>query len=102
MRLDAGIADHSEGVARRTAIRIVIDDDVHGERPSAAARGLDLRFGLELRCAAGALLLVRNARAVFAATVAVGRAFAGGVERFPGDACGVVDPGFFRLGVATG
>src|SRR3546814_10342622 len=30
MRLDARIADHRQGVARSPAIRVVIDDDIHG------------------------------------------------------------------------
>ena len=29
VRLDAGVADQGQGVARRAAIRVVVDDDVH-------------------------------------------------------------------------
>jgi hypothetical protein len=43
----------------------------------------------------------RFAAAHFGACSIVG-AFAAGQERFPGDASGIVDPGFFRLGVAAG
>jgi hypothetical protein len=30
MRLDAGIPDQAERVARRAALRVVVDDHVHG------------------------------------------------------------------------
>ena len=37
VRLDAGIADHGQRVAGRAAIRVVVDDDVHG-KPQAWRR----------------------------------------------------------------
>ena len=43
-----------------------------------------------------------NARLVFAAAVAIDRAFAGGVESFPGNAGRIVDPRFLRFGIAAG
>src|SRR5690606_36328231 len=41
MRLDARIADHRQGVARSAAIRVVIDDNVHGLPHAALSRGDD-------------------------------------------------------------
>ena len=43
-----------------------------------------------------------HARVAFACTIAIGGAFAGGEKGFPGDSGGIVDPGFFRFGVAAG
>src|SRR5262249_1144812 len=48
------------------------------------------------------LLLARHAGDPLAGAVAVIRALAGGVEGFPRNAGRIVDPGFFRLGVAAG
>ena len=39
---------------------------------------------------------MRNARFIFAGAITVHSAFARGVEGFPRDACGVVDPRFSR------
>jgi len=39
MRLDAGIADHGQRVARRAAVGVVIDDDVHNRAHAALGRG---------------------------------------------------------------
>ena len=44
---------------------------------------------------------MRDASPVLAGAVAVVGALAGRVEGFPGDAGGIVDPGFFRLGVTA-
>src|SRR3546814_13552831 len=41
MRLDARIADHRQGVARSPAIRVVIDDDIHGLPHAALFLGDD-------------------------------------------------------------
>src|SRR5215831_18344361 len=66
---------------------------------AAAGRGVLRRW---LRCAAGALLLVRDARAVLSGAVAINSALAGREEGLPSDAGGIVDPRFFRRGVAAG
>src|SRR6516164_2708087 len=44
---------------------------------------------------------MRDARLIFAGAVTVHNAFARGVEGFPRDACGVVDPRLHGLGVAA-
>src|SRR3546814_17130247 len=41
MLLDARIADHRQGVARSPAIRVVIDDDIHGLPHAALFLGDD-------------------------------------------------------------
>src|SRR5215470_11131880 len=65
----------------------------------SAARG---GFGGRLRRAAGRLLLMCDARPVFASAIAIGRAFARRVEGFPCDPGGIVNPGFFGFGIAAG
>src|ERR1700759_2737228 len=66
---------------------------------SAAGRR---RLWRRLRRAAGGLFLVRDARAVLAAAVAIDDALAGGVEGLPGDAGGIVDPRLLGFGIAAG
>src|ERR1700739_4609468 len=90
---------------RRTAGLHAFDDRAQ-PLISAAGRRLLLRCGgraagrLLLRMF-GELLLVDDARPVLAGTVAVDGALTGRVEGFPGDASGIVDPGFLGLGVAA-
>src|SRR5665213_3692555 len=43
-----------------------------------------------------------NARFILAAAIAIADVLASGVERFPGNARRVINPRFFRLGVAAG
>src|SRR5262245_31759784 len=42
-----------------------------------------------------------DTRLAFAATIAIDRIFAGGMERLPGNSGGILDPGFFRCSVAA-